>query len=314
MITMRNYLFLWVAVYAVTTANGSVDQSTGVNQRSPESESVDIVDFLPVTERLAPHPDDVAKRELQPRFDIPGVDLDSVTDEVWGKVKSEVTDAVDSAKKTFDDTVNTAKDAFDKAVSMAKDAIEKIKDEVEKIWEEVKKKVAELEDKIFTAIHDWIHEHIVEPLIKLLIIILVILLFLPTWWFIHMIAKCFDSTRKTRPAPQQNIELRSWDEGAIDGESAQPSHSKKNWVYYVVRSWEKYGLGAVCLLCPFVGGFISWLEARKVPKMHRKMRGLRGDVQDLQIEVQALKAWRAGLERPKREESRLRIETDRPKW
>ncbi|ETS73066.1 hypothetical protein PFICI_15241 [Pestalotiopsis fici W106-1] len=303
---MRKHLLLFAILHVANVANGSVQQLTDIDRRNLEPESVEIVDLLP----LVQHPDDVAKR-----FDIPGVDLDSVADEVWGKVKSEVADAVDAAKKTFDDAVSTAKETLDKAVAMAKEAIEKIKDEVEKIWEEVKKKVAELEDKVFSAIHDWIHDHIVEPLIKLLVIILVILLFLPTWWLIHIIAKLFDSTRKTRPAPQQNVEMQSWDEGIINGGIVQPSRPKKNWAYYVVRSWEKYGLGAVCLLCPFVGGFISWLEARKVPKLDRKMRGLRGDVQDLQLEIQALKAWRAGQEKSKREEgNKLRSGTDRQNW
>ncbi|KAF7516770.1 hypothetical protein G7054_g14019 [Neopestalotiopsis clavispora] len=282
---MRN-IWLLSVLYTASVAYSTAVQSTEIDRRDPQPESLEIVNLLPLTH----HPDDIAKR-----FDIPGVDLDSVADEVWGKVKSEVTDAVDAAKKTFDDAVKTAQEALDKAVVMAKEAIEKIKDEVEKIWEEVKKKVAELEDKVFSAIHDWVHEHIVEPLIKLLIIILVILLFLPTWWLIHIIAKMFDTTRKTRPARRQSIEMQPWNESDIHGESMQSSRSNKNWAYYVVRSWEKYGLGAVCLLCPFVGGFISWLEARKVPKLDRKMRGLRGDVEALQREVQELKAWRAGL-------------------
>ncbi|KAK6083872.1 hypothetical protein SCUP515_01568 [Seiridium cupressi] len=261
-------------------ANGKPCQ--GIDRRDLESSAAVHAQTIPISDDLSPHTDVVTKREM-----IPDIDLDSLVDKVWDKAKGKFDDAAADFKKGFEGTVDAAEKAFNDAVDAAKKTVNDIKDAVEKVWEDIQEQISELKDKAAGLIHDWIHEHIVEPLIKILIVLAVIFSFLPVWYLLHLVAKPFVRTGKAKPRTTVNIELPPWPATHSPKESKEPG---KGWAYYVVRSWEKYGQGVVCFMCPFISGFVSWLNARKVPKLEYDVRKLRLELEDLKTRLEEQRA------------------------
>ncbi|KAM0815925.1 hypothetical protein AB5N19_01726 [Seiridium cardinale] len=264
--------------FAFATAQSFVHSYQGMDRRDLEPSAAVHAQSIPISDDLSPHTDDVTKRAL-----IPDIDLDSLVDKVWDKAKGKFDDAAADFKKGFEGAVDAAEKAFNDAVDAAKKTVNDIKDAVEKAWEDIQKQISELKDKAAGLIHDWIHEHIVEPLIKILIILAVIFSFLPAWYLLHLVAKPFVRTGKAKPRTTVNIELPPWPATYSPKESTEPG---KGWAYYVVRSWEKYGQGVVCFMCPFISGFVSWLNARKVPKLEYDVRKLRLELEDLKTRLE----------------------------
>ncbi|KAH6645204.1 hypothetical protein BKA67DRAFT_542176 [Truncatella angustata] len=132
-----------------------------LRRQDPIALSMDHSQIFPVSNDPSPRPDDVVKSALQSRLDLPGVDVDDLASE-----------AADAAKRGLGEAVDTATKALDTAVNVAKKTIDDIKDAVEKLYNEVKK-VAELEDKVWAAIHEWVEKNVLHPLKVILDCILV---------------------------------------------------------------------------------------------------------------------------------------------
>jgi hypothetical protein len=310
---MHIYPLFVTAFCALVVAYSSNGENNDPERRHPEVLHAEHTHIFPVPAELPTHPVDMIKRAIEPRLDIPGIDLDDLASQVWDKVKSEVTDAVDAGKKGFDDAVDAAERAFNAVVDAAKEVIDDIKNGVEEIWQEIKAKVAELEDMVFIAIHDWIHENIIEPLIKLLIILSLPFAILLLWWMLYHIAKPIDNRRQNKP--KTSVELLGLDRHGCNvlssTRNADERQIKKkgssNWAGLLVRSWEGSVQGLLCLICPWYGSFTLW-KSRKEEK--KKARKFKARVDDLELEVKYLIQQLKAREFLPREYRGLKTEND----
>lgn len=222
----------------------------------------------------------IVRRSLNPRLDLPGgfnVDLDSLASQVYDKIKGEVSDAVDAAKKGLDEAIDEAKNLL----GDIKNAVEDLWQKIEDVWQRIQDKVRELEDKITTTIHDWVWKHIVKPLIILLVLILFPFASLLLWWLLHVFAKPFVREREI------SIEMQDRNVGA--GEKGREvdlppriTRSGRGWAYWVVHSWESYGQGLICFACPWYGNFVLW---RSRNRMRKDMEKLKDETSKLRAEV-----------------------------
>lgn len=246
-------------------SSGGADDVSQHTKRTTE----DRVHILPISGRFVPHPDGAAEQNLEPRLDIPGVDLDDLTDQVWDKVKSEFDEAKDAAEKGLKDAAALAEKTFDEAVDAAEKVLSDIKDAVEEAWDKIHKKVAELEAKVTAAFQDWIDEHIVEPLQKALFFISLPFIILFTWCILYHIAKCIERREQPRQkkANPNSVELTRLDRNAGTYQPPSPivdnsPNTKRSGVataaHWIVRSWESTVQGVLCLLCPWYGSFTLW--------------------------------------------------------
>ncbi|KAH8198273.1 hypothetical protein TruAng_007571 [Truncatella angustata] len=169
-----------------------------LRRQDPIALSMDHSQIFPVPNDPSPRPDDVVKSALQSRLDLPG--------------------AADAAKRGLGEAVDTATKALDTAVNVAKKTIDDTKDAVEKLYNEVKK-VAELEDKVWAAIHDHTSA-------------------LPTLVAFGLLAQRLLKLSRNH-GRSQDVEMIDYSEPSGKAFSKPP----RSCVYYVsygiVRSWQK---------------------------------------------------------------------------
>ncbi|KAH9885163.1 hypothetical protein F4778DRAFT_761346 [Xylariomycetidae sp. FL2044] len=246
-----------------------------------------------ITAPIEPQPYEGFKEPaLVPRIDFGGLDInmDTLADDVYDKVGSKVQGAVDDATKGIQNTMNDAtkgiQKAFDEAqkgfedlVDGAKKILEDIKNSVEKLYEEIKAKVAELEKELGDAIKKWVWEHIGKPLLTLAIIILAPIVLMILWWFLHLLAKIY--LRVSKKPDMNSIEMRTRYQtdpnfnGELEGQSGGGG---RRFLELIVSSWENYGQGLICLICPWYASFVLWREKKRVRK---ELVKLRRDVDEL---------------------------------
>ncbi|KAI1506352.1 hypothetical protein F5X99DRAFT_403720 [Biscogniauxia marginata] len=282
-ISIRGVFPLLLAITAV--------RSLDIQNDHPEPRDFDIDHYedgipTPFHEPLAYAAEDhTTKHALARRLDIPGtdIDLDTLADDVYDKVTSKVDGAIDDAKRGLNETIEAAKDGVGDAIDAAKGVLEDIKNAVEDIYQKVKDKVAELEEELGNAVKDWVWGHIGKPLLTIVVILLAPFVLLFLWWFLHLVAKPFARGR-SRPA---EFELQA------RGQDGQPygagEHVKRSTAGggggggggaqkvagFVVRSWERYGQGIICLVCPWYGSFVLW-RARN--KTNKDLKGLKHEL------------------------------------
>ncbi|KAI1864421.1 uncharacterized protein JN550_008978 [Neoarthrinium moseri] len=273
--SMRAYCLVLITLIAVGVSAQPTEDSTVNALKGPVSGPDDDLGgssgSAPHEPLIYPDPSSIDKRGLDPRFDIGGVsiDLDSLSTQVYDKVKGEVGEAIDSAREGLNEAIDAARKGLEEARDAAKKVLDDIKNAVEEVWEKIKAKVAELENQIMTAVHDWVWEYILWPLIKLLIIILVPFVLLFLWWALHLVAKPFVRELEISFEMQDIRDGAAADKGELP---PRPRASSRGWAYYAVRSWERYGQGLICFACPWIGNWILWKSRNKMSKEVEKLR------------------------------------------
>ncbi|KAI0602365.1 hypothetical protein F4775DRAFT_602319 [Biscogniauxia sp. FL1348] len=231
--------------------------------------------------------DDAAKLALNRRLDIPGtdLDLDTLADDVYGKVTSKVEGAIDEAKKGLNETIEAAKDGVGDAIDAAKGVLEDIKNSVEDLYQKVKDKVAEMEKELGEAVKNWVWEHVGKPLVTVLVILLCPFALLFLWWLLYHVAKPFaaaDRRRRRRQAAGTQFEMQPPAGNYTHTEpDPRPRGVGARAAAGVVTSWERLGQGMICLLCPWYGSFVLWRDRNKTNKRLEELEKFQDEVQRL---------------------------------
>ncbi|KAI1487079.1 hypothetical protein F5X96DRAFT_178112 [Biscogniauxia mediterranea] len=234
--------------------------------------------------------DDAAKLTLDRRFDIPGtdIDLDTLADDVYGKVTSKVEGAIDDAKQGLNETIEAAKDGVGEAIDAAKGVLEDIKNSVEDLYQKVKDKVAEIEKELGDAVKNWVWEHIGKPLVTVLVILLCPFALLFLWWLLYHVAKPFVAADRRRQRRHHQHAAGTQFEMQPTGGSythtepePRPRGVGARAAALVVSSWERLGQGMICLLCPWYGSFALWRDRNRTNKRLEELEKFQDEVQGL---------------------------------